>query len=61
MPARQAINKLPGLKPALDEPKHFAAEMGVLQIEYLPKLVLNAKPSGDDTKVVFLEARAQAA
>jgi L-ascorbate metabolism protein UlaG (beta-lactamase superfamily) len=53
--------KLPGLKLALDEPKHFAAEMGVLQIEYQPKLVLNGRPSGDETKVVFLEARAQAA
>jgi L-ascorbate metabolism protein UlaG (beta-lactamase superfamily) len=53
--------KLPGLKPALDEPKHFAAEMGIQQIEYVPKLVLNSKPSSDDTKVVFLEARVQAA
>jgi L-ascorbate metabolism protein UlaG (beta-lactamase superfamily) len=53
--------KLPGLKPALDEPKHFAAEMGIVQIEYQPKLVLNGRPSGDETKVIFLEARAQAA
>jgi L-ascorbate metabolism protein UlaG (beta-lactamase superfamily) len=53
--------KLPGLKIALDEPKHFAAEMGIEQIEYQPKLVLNSKPSSDDTKVVFLEARALAA
>lgn len=52
--------KLPGLKAALDEPKHFAQEMGIQQIEYLPKLVLNSKPSGDETKVIFLEARAQA-
>ena len=53
--------KLPGLKVDLDEPKHFAAEMGIQQIEYQPKLVLNGRPSGDETKVVFLEARAQAA
>ncbi|HXA42283.1 MAG TPA: MBL fold metallo-hydrolase [Candidatus Solibacter sp.] len=53
--------KLPGLKVALDEPKHFAAEMGIQQFEYQPKLVLNARPSGDETKVVFLEARASAA
>src|SRR3981081_2443478 len=28
--------KLPGLKPALDEPKHFAAEMGIGTIEATP-------------------------
>jgi hypothetical protein len=34
--------------------------MGIEQIEYQPKLVLNSRPPGDDTKVVFLEARASA-
>jgi hypothetical protein len=53
--------KLPGLKIALDDPKHFAAEMGIEHIEFQPKLVLNSRPSSDDTKVVFLEARASAA
>lgn len=50
--------KLPGLKVALDEPKHFAAEMGIDKIEYQPRLSLSGKPSGDEMKVVFLEARA---
>jgi L-ascorbate metabolism protein UlaG (beta-lactamase superfamily) len=49
---------LPGLKLALDEPRHFASEMGVEKIEYEPKLTLGGKPSSDETKVVFLEARA---
>jgi L-ascorbate metabolism protein UlaG (beta-lactamase superfamily) len=49
--------KLPGMKLALDEPKHFASEMGIDKIEYQPKLSLNAKPSSDETKVVFMEAR----
>ncbi len=53
--------KLPGMKLALDEPKHFASEMGIERIEYLPKLSLSGKPGGDETKVVFLEARAAAA
>jgi L-ascorbate metabolism protein UlaG (beta-lactamase superfamily) len=49
--------KLPGLKVALDEPKHFASEMGIDRIEYQPKLSLAGKPSGEEMKVVFLEAR----
>lgn len=53
--------KLPGLKAPLDDPKHFASEMGIERIEYLPKLSLGGKPGGDETKVVFLEARAAAA
>jgi L-ascorbate metabolism protein UlaG (beta-lactamase superfamily) len=50
--------KLPGLKIELDEPEHFAKEMGIEAIEYQPKLTLSSRPSGEDTKVVFLEARA---
>jgi L-ascorbate metabolism protein UlaG (beta-lactamase superfamily) len=53
--------KLPGLKLDLDDPKHFAAEMGIEQIEFQPKLSLNSKPGSDDMKVVFLEARATSA
>lgn len=53
--------KLPGLKLDLDEPKHFAAEMGIEAIEYQPKLTLNSKPSSDEMKVVFLEARSATA
>ncbi|MFY9614175.1 MAG: MBL fold metallo-hydrolase [Candidatus Dormiibacterota bacterium] len=49
--------KLPGMKLALDEPKHFASEMGIDKIEYQPKLSLAGKPSNDETRVVFLEAR----
>ncbi|HEV3233099.1 MAG TPA: MBL fold metallo-hydrolase [Candidatus Dormibacteraeota bacterium] len=49
--------KLPGMKLALDEPKHFASEMGIDKIEYQPKLSLSGKPSNDETRVVFLEAR----
>ena len=49
--------QLPGMKLSLDEPKHFAAEMGIDKIEYQPKLSLNSKPSSDEMKVVFLEAR----
>jgi L-ascorbate metabolism protein UlaG (beta-lactamase superfamily) len=53
--------KLPGLKLELDEPKHFAAEMGIEQLEFQPKLSLNSKPGSDDMKVIFLEARAAGA
>jgi L-ascorbate metabolism protein UlaG (beta-lactamase superfamily) len=53
--------RLPGLKPALDDPTHFAKEMGIQAIEYQPKLSLSGKPSGDESKVVFLEARATSA
>jgi L-ascorbate metabolism protein UlaG (beta-lactamase superfamily) len=53
--------KLPGLKLDLDEPKHFAAEMGIETIEYQPKLSLNSKPGSDEMKVVFLEARSASA
>ena len=49
--------KLPGMKLALDEPKHFASEMGLEKIDYQPKLSLNGKPSSDEVRVVFLEAR----
>jgi L-ascorbate metabolism protein UlaG (beta-lactamase superfamily) len=49
--------KLPGMKLALDDPKHFASEMGIDKIEYQPKLSLSNKPGSDETKVVFLEAR----
>ncbi|MEA2646875.1 MAG: hypothetical protein QOE92_1958 [Chloroflexota bacterium] len=52
--------KLPGLKVSLDEPKHFAAEMGIDRIEYQPKLSLSNKPSSDEMRVVFLEARSAA-
>jgi len=50
--------KLPGLKADLDEPKHFANEMGIQKVEYQPKLSLSGKPSNEDVKVIFLEARA---
>ena len=50
--------KLPGLKVDLDDPQHFASEMGIENVEFQPKLSLNSKPSGDEMKVVFLEARA---
>jgi L-ascorbate metabolism protein UlaG (beta-lactamase superfamily) len=53
--------KLPGLKVELDEPQHFAAEMGIETVEFQPKLSLNSKPGGDEMKVVFLEARAASA
>ncbi|MFN2464988.1 MAG: MBL fold metallo-hydrolase [Candidatus Dormibacteria bacterium] len=53
--------KLPGLKLDLDEPQHFAAEMGVEQIEYQPKFSLNTRPANDDMKVVFLEPRSASA
>lgn len=53
--------KLPGLTLDLDEPRHFAAEMGIETIEYQPKLTLNGKPSSDEMKVVFLEARSATA
>jgi L-ascorbate metabolism protein UlaG (beta-lactamase superfamily) len=53
--------RLPGLKAGLDDPKHFASEMGIEKIDYQAKLSLSGKPSGDDMKVVFLEARAAAA
>jgi L-ascorbate metabolism protein UlaG (beta-lactamase superfamily) len=53
--------RLPGLKTELDDPQHFAAEMGIEHIEYQPKLTLNSKPGSDDMKVVFLEARASGA
>ena len=49
---------LPGLKQPLDDPTHFAAEMGIVTFEYQPKLSISGKPSNDDMKVVFLEARA---
>jgi len=50
--------RLPGLRPQLDDPTHFAKEMGIQAIEYQPKLSLSGKPSSDEIKVVFLEARA---
>jgi L-ascorbate metabolism protein UlaG (beta-lactamase superfamily) len=53
--------RLPGLKVELDEPRHFAAEMGIESVEFQPKLSINSKLSGDDMKVVFLEARAAGA
>jgi L-ascorbate metabolism protein UlaG (beta-lactamase superfamily) len=52
--------KLPNLKAELDDPKHFAAEMGIQAIEYQPKLSVAGRPSNEDMKVVFLEARAAA-
>jgi L-ascorbate metabolism protein UlaG (beta-lactamase superfamily) len=53
--------KLPGLKVDLDEPKHFAAEMGIETIEFQPRLSLNSKPGSDEMKVIFLEARSASA
>ncbi|GAC1334405.1 MAG: MBL fold metallo-hydrolase [Candidatus Dormibacteria bacterium] len=53
--------RLPGLKQELDDPSHFAAEMGIESIEYQPKLSLSSRPSNDDMKVVFLEPRAATA
>ncbi|MFN2463326.1 MAG: MBL fold metallo-hydrolase [Candidatus Dormibacteria bacterium] len=53
--------RLPGLKQELDEPQHFALEMGIETVEYQPKLSLNSRPGNDDMKVVFLEARATSA
>ena len=53
--------RLPGLKMELDEPQHFASEMGIETVEYQPKLSLNTKPGSDEMKVVFLEARAASA
>jgi L-ascorbate metabolism protein UlaG (beta-lactamase superfamily) len=53
--------RLPGLKPSLDDPTHFAKEMGIQAIEYQPKLSLSGKPGADEIKVVFLEARATSA
>ncbi len=53
--------KLPGLKQDLDEPRHFAAEMGIEEVEFQPKLSLNSKPGSDEMKVIFLEARASSA
>jgi L-ascorbate metabolism protein UlaG (beta-lactamase superfamily) len=53
--------RLPGLKADLEDPQHFAAEMGIEHIEYQPKLSLNSKPGSDEMKVVFLEARAATA
>lgn len=53
--------KLPGLKPNLDAPTHFAAEMGIPTVEYQPKLSLNSRPGNDEMRVVFLEPRAGAA
>jgi len=50
--------RLPGLKQELDDPQHFAAEMGIEAIEFQPKLSLNSRPGNDDMKVVFLEPRA---
>jgi L-ascorbate metabolism protein UlaG (beta-lactamase superfamily) len=50
--------KLPGLKVDLDEPKHFAAEMGIHSVEFQPKLSVSGKPANEDVKVIFLEARA---
>jgi L-ascorbate metabolism protein UlaG (beta-lactamase superfamily) len=50
--------RLPGLKVDLDDPQHFAREMGVEAVEFQPKLALNSRPGNDDVKVVFLEARA---
>lgn len=53
--------RLPGLKVELDDPQHFAAEMGIETVEFQPKLSLNSKPGSDEMKVVFLEARAAGA
>ena len=52
--------KLPNLKVELEDPKHFASEMGIQAIEYQPKLSLSGRPANEQTKVVFLEARAAA-
>lgn len=52
--------RLPGLKADLDDPQHFAKEMGLQAIEYQPKLSISGKVSGEDTRVVFLEARGAA-
>ena len=53
--------RLPGLKQELDDPQHFAAEMGIETIEYQPKLSFSSRPSNDEMKVVFLEPRAASA
>ena len=50
--------KLPHVKAELEDPKHFAAEMGIQAIEYQPKLSISGRPSNEETRVVFLEARA---
>ena len=52
--------RLPHVKAELEDPKHFAAEMGIQAIEYQPKLSISGRPANEDTKVVFLEARAAA-
>jgi L-ascorbate metabolism protein UlaG (beta-lactamase superfamily) len=49
--------RLPGLRAELDDPQHFAKEMGLESFEYQPKLALSSRPANDDVKVVFLEAR----
>jgi L-ascorbate metabolism protein UlaG (beta-lactamase superfamily) len=50
--------KLPGLKVELDDPEHFAKEMGIEAIDYQPKYSVSSKPASEETRVVFLEARA---
>ncbi|MHB8510261.1 MAG: MBL fold metallo-hydrolase [Candidatus Dormibacteria bacterium] len=48
----------PGSRAQLEEPEHFAREMGLEGIEFQPKLAVSGRPSHDEMKVVFLEARA---
>jgi L-ascorbate metabolism protein UlaG (beta-lactamase superfamily) len=50
--------KLPGLKVELDDPKHFASEMGLETVNYEPRFAVSGKITGDEMKVLFLEARA---
>jgi L-ascorbate metabolism protein UlaG (beta-lactamase superfamily) len=49
--------KLPELKINLDDLQHFSSEMGIPNMEFVPKLSLGAKPATEDMKVMFLEAR----
>ena len=53
--------RLPGSRAEVDEPQHFAREMGIENLELQPRLALSGRPSHDEMRVIFLEARAVAA